>query len=96
MSTPYPPKNSVITFLEPYPRVEKYNRTKWYYIKACVNGLPEQEIRMDKKQQLSVVDYLLQVDGKLTGAVVDCDSQGRFVVLQHSPQSDFFELAEVK
>ena len=106
MSILYPPKNSVITFREPNYRREfsGHNSTR-YYIKAritlgatevCENGiaLPEQEIRVSAQQQKDIMEYLLQADLKLTNAVVKCDSQGRWTVLVHSPQEDFFDLVK--
>ena len=54
--------------------------------------LPEQEIRIVKQQQKDVIDYLLKTDLKLTNAIVRSDSQGRWVVMRHSPQEDFFDL----
>ena len=56
--------------------------------------LPEQEIRIAKQQQKDVIDYLLKTDLKLTNAVVRADSQGRWVVIKHSPQEDFFDLVK--
>ena len=105
MTVSYPPKNSIITFREPFPRIERYsvdrNGIKFidphstkYYIKVSIDDQPEKEIRIDRQQQLDVIDYLISVDEKLTSAEVRCDSQGRFVVLQHSPQEDFFDLVK--
>ena len=87
---PYPPRNSIITFREPFPRK---NENK-YYIKVAVDEMPEMEIRIDSKQQKDVMDYLILVDKKLTNAVVRNDNQGRFVVEKHSPASDFFYLID--
>ena len=94
MSIPYPPKNSTIVFREPFPRKEWSSNQLKYYIKVSIDDLPEQEIRIVKRQQRECMDYLIQVDLKLTNAVVDCDSQGRFTVLQHSPQTSFFDLVK--
>jgi len=107
MSIPYPSKNSVVTFRQPFPRIERYsldrNGIKFtdphstkYYIRVSIDGLPEKETRIDKQQQMDVIDYLILVDKKLTNAVVRCDSQGRFTVLQHSPATDFFYLVDDK
>ena len=91
-SIPYPPKNSLITFREPFYSKEWNGYKMRYYIKASVDGGPESEMRVAARQQMELMDYILQVDLKLTNAVVDCDSQGRFTVLQHSPQGDFFDI----
>ena len=86
---PYPPKNCEIIFREPFFRREwSVNQVK-YYIKASINGLPEQEIRIARRQQMDILDYLIKVDLKLTGAIVRCDALGRFTVIRHSPASDF-------
>jgi len=87
MGLPYPEKNSVILFREPFPRKDGDK----YIVKACVDSGHEQDIRMDMKQQKDMVDYIVKVDLKLTNAVVRCDAEGRFVLEKHSPQSDFFD-----
>jgi len=56
--------------------------------------MPESDLEIEQDDQKEIVDYILEVDRKLTSAVVRCDSQKRFVVLQHSPQSDFFDMVE--
>ena len=92
MSTPYP--NCTITFQEPFPRIE-FSPQKKYYVRACIDQMPEQEIRIDKKQQLNTIDFLIRADKKLLNAIVQCDSEGNFAILKHSPQDDFFDLVEV-
>lgn len=86
----YPPKNSVITFREPFYRKEfsGHSATK-YYIKASINGAPEIEIRITKEQQRDVMDYLIKSDLKLTNTVVRNDAQKRFVILQHARRQIF-------
>ena len=86
---PYPMHNSLITFREPFPRVE-YSPYKKLYIRAEVNGV-EQEIRIDSNQQVKVIRELIRQDGKLLNAKVRCVN-GKFEIFAHSPQSDFFEL----
>jgi len=93
-SIPYPSKNSIIVFREPFYRKKISDNTK-YYIRACVNGEPEQEIIISTKQQRAVVDQLIREDRKLTNAVVGCENKN-FVILKHSPQGDFFELVKEK
>ena len=95
-SIPYPPKNSIITFREPYFRKEWTANKVKYYIRASLNGLPEREIRIVAKQQKNTMDYLLQVDKKLTNAIIKCDSYSKFIVLQHSPQIDFLDMVKEK
>ena len=85
---PYPPKNCRIVFREPFPRTE-YSPQKKYYIKAHINGMPEQEIRIDSIGQLRFIDELIAQDRKLLNAVVIC-KEGKFSLLHHSPQLDFF------
>lgn len=95
-SIPYPPKNSIIVFREPFYRKEfSGHRALKYYIRVSVNNR-ESEIRVSSKQQKDVMDYLVQVDKKLTNAVVRCDSYARFTVIQHSPQDDFFDIVKEK
>ena len=91
-----PPKNCEITFREPFPRVFRLpnGNVEKYYIKACIGQGLEREITIDKPQQIDIIDYLLMVDLKLTGAIVRSDSQERWVVLQHSPATDFFDLVD--
>jgi len=93
-SIPYPPKNSLITFREPFPGKEWNGFKIRYYIKVSVDDGPESEMRVAARQQMELMDYILQVDLKLTGATVRCDALGRFTVLQHSPQEDFFDLVK--
>lgn len=101
MTTIYPPKNSIIVFREPFPRKEwSIDRVK-YYIRTCITlqsgiELPEREIRIAAKQQMAVVDCLLKTDLKLTNAIVKNDKYKRFTIIQHSPQKDFFGLADKK
>ena len=91
---PYPLKNSTIVLREPFPKREWTGSQLKYYIRATVNDTPEQEIRIVKKQQIEIMDYLILVDKKLTNAIIRCDSYGRFVVERHSPASDFFYLVD--
>jgi len=93
-SIPFPPKNSLITFREPFPGREWNGFKMRYYIKASVDGEPESEMRVAARQQMELMDYILQVDLKLTNAVVRCDALGRFTALVHSPQEDFFDLVK--
>ncbi len=94
-SIPYPPRNSIIVFRESFPRKEYSGHSALkYYIKASVNGNHESEIRVSSKQQKDVIDYLIQVDLKLTNAVVRCDSYARFTVLKHS-QDDFLDCQDL-
>ena len=88
----YPPRNSEISFLEPYPRKELSGQTIKYYIKVEINGAHIQEIRIIRNQNKEIMDSLIRTDKKLTGAIVKCDSHCRFLVLRHSPQTDFFEI----
>ena len=87
---PYPPKNCRIAFREPFPRREVYEGRKWYYIRAIIDEEPEKEIRMDTVHQTQFLDNLIYQDKKLLNAVVLC-KDGRFELVQHSPQLDFFE-----
>ena len=91
---PYPPRKSTIVFMEPYPRREWNGHSMTYYIKASINDNLEQEIRISAKQQGEIMEHLIRVDRKLTGAIVKSDSNGRWIVLRHSPQSDFFDLVK--
>ena len=77
----YPPKGCEITFREPFPQVHIHT----YDIKASIDDEPETLIRLELPQQKEIIDYLLLVDLKLTGAKIRCDSMDRFVVLKHSP-----------
>ena len=86
----YPPRNCTIVLREPFPRVE-YSPYKKYYIRACIDGMPEVEMRMGAEQQLSIVDKLIREDGKLLNAKVVC-TDGQFTISEHSPQVDFFSL----
>ena len=90
----YPPKNSTIIFKEPFFRKELSGRQVKYYIKAVVDDMPEQEIRVTREQQRETMDYLLKSDMKLTNAVVGCDNMCQFKVVLHSPQKDFFGLVK--
>ena len=91
----YPPRNSVIVFREPFPCKEYYDgRVRKYHIKATVDDLPEQEIRIAAHQQRHIMDQLVEEDGKLTNAVVWNSSIGEFHIVEHSPQLDFFSLVE--
>ena len=92
--TPYPKKNTIITFLEPYPRRGTYGSRTTYYIKASVNGLPEQETRISSRQQRETIDYLLKVDQTVLNAVVRVNENMFFSILEHSPQGNFFDLLE--
>ena len=87
---PYPPKdNCEITFREEFPKVE-YSPDKKLYIRAVVNAR-EGELRMSSQQQIRTVENLIKEDGKLLNAKVKVEN-GEFIVLEHSPQADFFSL----
>jgi len=89
-----PPRDSVITFREPFFRREFSGQRVRYYIRAIVNGMPEREIKIAGKQQKEVMDELLKKDLKLTNAVVRNDRFGVFRIVQHSPQKDFFKIVK--
>jgi len=91
--TPYPSKNCDIVFREPFARVS-FEPEKKYYIRAIVNGTPEQLIRINAKQQISVMDELVRKDKKLLNACVKC-IDGNFFVTCHSGQGDFFEAVDI-
>ena len=93
MKARFPPKNSILTFREPFLKTVPGESVKC--ILACVDDT-ERLVKIEEEQQLDIIDYLLLTDKKLTNAVVDCDSQGRFTVLRHSPQEDFFDLVRRK
>ena len=75
------PRNCELTFREPFYRIERSPHGVRYHIKASVNGLPEQEIRISKKQQLDVIDSLIGNDKKLLNAVVEVDESGAFSII---------------
>ena len=85
----YPPKNCLIIFREPFPRVE-FSPDRKLYIRAMVNAR-EGELRIASQQQIQVMEQLVKEDGKLLNAVVKVEN-GKFVILKRSPQSDFFSL----
>ena len=101
-----PPKNSRITFTEPFYRREFSGNKLTYYIEASIEDtstpeiverkvvLPEQELRIVSQEQQELMDYILLVDRKLLNAIVRCDALGRFTCLRHSPQEDFFDLVK--
>ena len=91
---PYPQRNSIITFREPFYRQEVFEDKIKYYIRACINSDPEQEIRVAARQQREVMDLLIKQDLKLTNAVVRNSDNGLFSILDHSPQIDFFSLVK--
>ena len=85
----YPPSNCLITFREPFPRVE-YTPYRKLYIRAMINAR-DGEIRIESQQQIKVMEKLIKEDGKLLNAKIKVEN-GVFTVLQHSPQSDFFSI----
>jgi len=91
MKARFPPKNSILTFREPFLKTVPGESVKC--ILACVDDT-ERLVKIEEEQHLDIIDYLLLTDKKLTNAVVRCDSQCRWVVLQHSPASDFFDLVK--
>ena len=85
-------RNSTIEFLEPFPR-----KIGNYYINAIVTKSENssvKELKIEKRQQKEIIDYLISVDRKLLCAVVYCDNFGNFIIKRHSPQLDFLELIE--
>lgn len=96
-SVPYPKEGQTITFLEPFPRKEHdWVQSVVYYIRVNVSSesgkmTKDTLIRIKKKQQIKILDWLLKEDKKLTMAVVKCMPGRTFMVMQHSPQSDFFD-----
>ena len=93
MKTSYPPQNCDLEFLEPFPRVEKWSNGTKYLVRACINGSIEKDIRIDRKQQMDVIDQLMASDRKLLGAVVRVN-ESVFSTIRHSPQTDFLEIVE--
>jgi len=89
-----PPKDSTIIFREPYPMKRFSGHTVKYYIRVSIDGGKECEVCIRNQKQQDLIDYLIKVDLKLTSAVVRNDTYGRFTVLRHSPQIDFFEVVE--
>jgi hypothetical protein len=96
MSVPYPPPNCRIKFAEQSFRSEFYHGRQWIYTKAVIdNILPdftrmlEQEIRMDKLQQVVFMRQLINKDRTIFNAVVGCKN-GLFWLISHSPQSKLF------
>ena len=87
---PYPPQNCRIVFREPFPREENHGGHVKLYIRAIIDEMPEREIRMDSLEQTRFVDDLVRQDGKLLNAEV-LVKDGKFVLLRHSPQIDFFK-----
>ena len=85
-----PPRNCTLTLREPFLR----DIGGKFYLRACIDGSPEREVQIKERQQLDVLEYLILVDKKLTNAVIRSDSQGRWVVLKHSPAADFFNLVD--
>ena len=86
-----PPRNCTITLREPFlrPVGDKF------HIKACIdNNSSEQELTIKEQQHLDILRYLTLVDKKLTSAVIRVDALNRFVVLRHSPMTDFFHLVD--
>jgi len=53
-------------------------------------GKSEHEILITSEKQIQVLNKLIEDDGKLLNAVVKVVGQD-FVVVKHSPQSDFFK-----
>jgi hypothetical protein len=98
MSVPYPPKDCRITFTEQSFRSEFYRGRQWIYTKAIIENnalplsmmfMPEQEIRMDKLQQVVFMTNLLNKDGTIFNAVIGC-KHGIFWLIAHSPQRKLF------
>ena len=85
-----PPRNCTLTLREPFLRPVDGN----FHVKACIDDLPEKELIIKEQQHLDILKYLTLVDKKLTSAVIRSDSQGRWVILKHSPMTDFFNLVD--
>lgn len=96
-TVPYPKEGQKITFLEPFPRKEHdWVQSVVYYIRANISyesgkTIHDTLIRIKKKQQIKILDWLLKEDKKLTFATVKCMPGKTFMVLEHSPQEDFFD-----
>lgn len=96
-SVPYPKEGQTITFLEPFPRKDfDWGYKVCYYIRVNIlyeSGRVKNDtlIRIKKKQQISILDWLLKQDKKLTQAVVKCMPGKTFMPISRSYQTDFFD-----
>ncbi len=96
-AVPYPKEGQKITFLEPFPRKEHdWVQSVVYYIRANISyesgkTINNILIRIKKKQQIKILEWLLKEDNKLTCATVKCMPDKTFMIIQRSTQKDFFD-----
>ena len=87
---PYLPDYGTIIFREPNPRI-RYEPMCTIYIKAVVNGMPEQEYRTRARNKIEAIDKEKLLYKKLLNARAII-KKGKLEFVQHSPQLDFLEL----
>jgi len=83
----YPIIGTRITFRETHPK----EIGRHYLIRVSVDGSEPYLMAFRDTRQKNVIKKLIREDKKILGATVRCMVDGRFVVIEHSPQTDFME-----
>lgn len=83
---PVPTNCEKLIFREPF--AHKCGRK--YHIRAVIGEGPEFNVEIKNQQHIQTIQSLICQDRKLLNATVKIEN-GHMTVVEHSPQTDFFE-----